>query len=120
MNCTDTHTLELKHGDTLKIIFETVQGSLEMKITAPDGTALYQRRRNRDGIHCNGAFGRSPTRLLSWGRRQKATSTLMWKESRAARAKWKKGGEDEIEAEPYPGADAVELFESSRGYDNGI
>ena len=42
MNCTDTHTLELKHGDTLKIIFETVQGSLEMKITAPDGTALYR------------------------------------------------------------------------------
>ena len=42
MNCTDTHTLELNHGDTLKIIFETVQGSLEMKITAPDGTALYQ------------------------------------------------------------------------------
>lgn len=42
MNGTDTHTLELKQGDTLKILFETVKGSLEMKITSPDGTALYQ------------------------------------------------------------------------------
>ena len=29
-------------GDTLKILFETVKGSLEMKITSPDGTSLYQ------------------------------------------------------------------------------
>ena len=42
MNCTDTHTLELKQGDTLKIEFETENGNLSMKITAPDGTALYQ------------------------------------------------------------------------------
>ena len=42
MNGTDTHTLELKQGDTLKIQFETEKGSLEMKITAPDGAALYQ------------------------------------------------------------------------------
>ena len=42
MNGTDTHTLELKQGDTLKILFETVNGSLEMKITSPDGTSLYQ------------------------------------------------------------------------------
>ena len=42
MNGTDTHTLELKQGDTLKILFETVKGSLEMKITSPDGTSLYQ------------------------------------------------------------------------------
>lgn len=42
MNGTDTHTLELKEGDTFKICFETVKGSLIMKITAPDGTALYQ------------------------------------------------------------------------------
>ncbi len=42
MNGTDTHTLELKQDDTLKILFETVKGSLEMKITAPDGTAVYQ------------------------------------------------------------------------------
>ena len=42
MNGTDTHTLELKQGDMLKILFETVKGSLEMKITSPDGTALYQ------------------------------------------------------------------------------
>ena len=42
MNGTDTHTLELKQGDTLKILFETIKGALDMKITAPDGTALYQ------------------------------------------------------------------------------
>ena len=42
MNGTDTHTLELKQGDTLKILFETVKGALEMKITSPDGTSLYQ------------------------------------------------------------------------------
>ena len=42
MNCTDTHTLELKQGDTLKIQFETENGNLSMKITAPDGTELYQ------------------------------------------------------------------------------
>ena len=42
MNGTDTHTLELKQGDTLKILFETVKGSLEMKIMSPDGTSLYQ------------------------------------------------------------------------------
>ena len=42
MNCTDTHTLELEQGDTLKIEFETENGNLSMKITAPDGTALYQ------------------------------------------------------------------------------
>lgn len=42
MNGTDTHTLELKQGDTLKILFKTVNGSLEMKITSQDGTSLYQ------------------------------------------------------------------------------
>ena len=42
MNGTDTHTLELKQGDTLKILFETVKGALEMKIMSPDGTSLYQ------------------------------------------------------------------------------
>lgn len=42
MNCTDTHTLELEQGDTLKIQFETENGNLSMKITAPDGTELYQ------------------------------------------------------------------------------
>ena len=42
MTGTDTHTLELKQGDTLRIRFETVKGTLHMKITAPDGTALYQ------------------------------------------------------------------------------
>ena len=42
MNCTDTHTLELEQGDTLKIEFEAENGNLSMNITAPDGTALYQ------------------------------------------------------------------------------
>lgn len=42
MNSTDTHTLELKQGDILKIQFETENGNLSMKITAPDGTELYQ------------------------------------------------------------------------------
>ncbi|MGN0340868.1 MAG: PPC domain-containing protein [Lachnospira sp.] len=42
MNCTDTHTMELEQGDKLKIQFETVKGNLSMKITAPDGTTLYQ------------------------------------------------------------------------------
>ena len=41
MNGTDTHTLELKQGDTLKILFETVD-VYGVKITSPDGTALYQ------------------------------------------------------------------------------
>ena len=40
MNCTDTHTLELEQGDTLKIEFETENGNLSMKITAPDGTYM--------------------------------------------------------------------------------
>lgn len=42
MNCTDSHTFELNQGDTLKILFEAEKGSLNMKITAPDGTVLYQ------------------------------------------------------------------------------
>ena len=42
MNGTDTHTLELNQGDTLKIQFETLKGTLNLKITSPDGTALYQ------------------------------------------------------------------------------
>ena len=42
MNGTDTHTLELKQDDMLKIQFETVKGKLNLKIMSPDGTALYQ------------------------------------------------------------------------------
>ena len=41
MNGTETHTLELKKGDTLKILFETVD-VYGVKIISPDGTALYQ------------------------------------------------------------------------------
>ena len=32
MNCTDTHTLELKQGDTLKIQFKTVKGNIYIKV----------------------------------------------------------------------------------------
>ena len=42
MNCTDSHSFELNQGDTLEILFEAEKGSLNMKITAPDGTVLYQ------------------------------------------------------------------------------
>lgn len=34
MNCTDTHTLELRQGDRLKILFETVRGSYKRNIRA--------------------------------------------------------------------------------------
>ena len=42
MNGTDLHTLELKAGDTLEILFETEKGSLYMEIKAPDGTTVYR------------------------------------------------------------------------------
>lgn len=42
MSGTDTHTLELRTGDMLQIQFETTEGSLHLKIEAPDGTALYE------------------------------------------------------------------------------
>ena len=42
MNGTDLHTLELHEGDVLQIQFETVKGSLYMKIKAPDGTTIYR------------------------------------------------------------------------------
>lgn len=42
MNGTDSHTLELKAGDSLQIQFETVKGSLHMEIKAPDGAAIYR------------------------------------------------------------------------------
>ena len=41
MTGTDEHTLELAAGDALKINFEAVKGSVNMKITAPNGTELY-------------------------------------------------------------------------------
>ena len=94
MNCTDTHTLELKHGDTLKILFETEQGSLEMKITAPDGTALYQ----GDG---------TVTEFTVTAPLDGAYAIVVV--GQKAKGNMEKGGEDEIEAS-YPGADAVELL----------
>lgn len=42
MNGTDLHTLELKAGDVLEILFETEKGSLYMEIKAPDGTTVYR------------------------------------------------------------------------------
>lgn len=41
MNGTDTHTMELHAGDTLKIHFETEHGKLSMEIKSPDGTLIY-------------------------------------------------------------------------------
>ena len=42
MTGTDLHALELHEGDVLQIRFETVKGSLNMEIKAPDGTAIYR------------------------------------------------------------------------------
>lgn len=42
MTGTDTHTVELKRRDRLNISFVTEEGSLSLKITAPDGTVFYQ------------------------------------------------------------------------------
>lgn len=41
MNGTDMHTLDLQTGDALKVQFETVKGSLNTEIKAPDGTTIY-------------------------------------------------------------------------------
>ena len=41
MTGTDEHTLELAAGDALKIHFEAAKGSVNMKITVPNGTELY-------------------------------------------------------------------------------
>lgn len=41
MNGTDGHTLELRQGDTLQIHFAVEKGSIQLSITAPDGTELY-------------------------------------------------------------------------------
>lgn len=107
-NGTDTHTLELKHGDTLKILFETEQGSLEMKITAPDGTALYQ----GDGTvteftvtaPLDGAYA-----IVVVGQKAKGNINIDVERVTRGEGEMEKGGEDEIEAS-YPGADAVELL----------
>ena len=58
MNGTDIHTLELKQGDTLKILFETVKGALEKDYVTGRNIAL-SGRRNRDGIYRGGSCGRS-------------------------------------------------------------
>ncbi len=42
MNGTDLHTLELREGDVLQILFETEKGDLYMEIKAPDGTTVYR------------------------------------------------------------------------------
>lgn len=42
MTGTDTHTLELEKGNTLKIQFEKEKGQLKLEIKAPDGTAVYE------------------------------------------------------------------------------
>lgn len=97
MNCTDTHTLELKHGDTLKILFETVKGSLEMKITAPDGTALYQ----GDGTvteftataHLDGAYA-----IVVVGQKAKGSIRIDVERVTRGESETEKGGEDSVKA----------------------
>ena len=42
MNGKDLHTLDLQAGDVLKVEFETVKGSLDLEIKAPDGTTIYR------------------------------------------------------------------------------
>lgn len=42
MNGTDQHTLKLHEGDVLQSQFETVKGSLDMEIKAPDGDTIYR------------------------------------------------------------------------------
>ena len=41
MNGTDSHSIELQAGAILAVHFETVKGSMHMKISAPDGSCLY-------------------------------------------------------------------------------
>ena len=41
MKGTDTHTLDLQAGDALQVTFATVAGTLQLEITAPDGSVLY-------------------------------------------------------------------------------
>lgn len=41
MTGTDQHTMNLQKGDFLSIQFETISGSLSLKITAPDGSNAY-------------------------------------------------------------------------------
>lgn len=41
MNGSDQHTMRLQSGDSLQIHFETVKGSLRLRVQAPDGENLY-------------------------------------------------------------------------------
>ena len=42
MTGTDSYQMELQEGEVLAVHFETVRGSMCMKIQAPDGSPLYQ------------------------------------------------------------------------------
>lgn len=108
MNCTDTHMLELKHGNTLKILFETVQGSLEMKITAPDGTVLYQGEGTVTEFTVTAPLDGAYTIVVVG---QKAKGNIHIDVERVTRGEGEtgNGGEDGVEAS-YPGADAVEFL----------
>ena len=94
MNCTDT---ELKHGDTLKIIFETVQGSLEMKITAPDGTALYQGDGTVTEFTVTAPLD-GPYAIVVVGQKAKGNINIDVERVTRGEGEMEKGGEDEIEA----------------------
>lgn len=41
MNGADAHTLDLQAGDSLQVTLATVAGTLQLEITAPDGSVLY-------------------------------------------------------------------------------
>ena len=42
LNGSDSHTLVVQAEDRLQVHFETTGGKLQLTITAPDGTALYE------------------------------------------------------------------------------
>ena len=42
MNGTDQHALSLQKGDVLHVELAPTAGSLRLKVTCPDGTALYE------------------------------------------------------------------------------
>ena len=108
MNGTDTHTLELKQGDTLKIQFETEKGSLEMKITAPDGAALYQGDGTVTEFSVTAPLD-GPYAIVIVGQQAKGNIYIDVERVTRGEGETGNGGKDEVEAS-YPGADAVELL----------
>ena len=42
MNGTDLYSMEFKDGDEVSVDFETKKGEMYLKITGPDGKAVYE------------------------------------------------------------------------------